>query len=178
MMMTTLRLSALQHVSLVILRTLIGWHFLYEGYTKLLHPAWSQAGAPLPPWSSAGYLKAATGPFAPLFHWMAGASWIGSLDLAIAVGLTAVGISLMLGLFTQLGCGGALALLLAFYLAAVPTGGADVRAEGTYLLVNKTLVEAGAVLVLLACRTGTIAGVDLLRLRSGPATVGVQEAVV
>src|SRR6188474_50496 len=136
-MMTTPRLSPLQQVSLVILRTLVGWHFLYEGYTKLLHPAWSQAGAPLPSWSSAAYLKAATGPFAPLFHWMGSASWIGSLDLAMAVGLTAVGVSLMLGLFTQLGCGGALALLAGFYLAAVPTGGADVRAEGTYLLVNK-----------------------------------------
>ena len=32
--------------SLVVLRTLVGWHFLYEGYTKLLHPAWGQDGAP------------------------------------------------------------------------------------------------------------------------------------
>ena len=177
-MITTPRLSPRQQVSLVLLRTLVGWHFLYEGYTKLLHPAWNQAGAPLPPWSSAAYLKAATGPFAPLFHWMGSASWIGSLDMTIAVGLTAVGLSLMLGMFTQLGCGGALALLASFYLAAVPTGGADIRAEGTYLLVNKNLVEACAVLVLLAFRTGSIAGVDLLRLRSRPATVPVQEAVV
>ena len=106
------------------------------------------------------------------------ASWIGSLDLAIAVGLTAVGLSLMLGLFTRLGCAGALALLATFYLAAVPTGGADVRAEGTYLLVNKNLVEACAVLVLLAFRTGSIAGVDLLWTASRPATVPVQEVVV
>ena len=177
-MITTSRLSPLQQVSLVILRTLVGWHFLYEGYTKLLHPAWSQAGAPLPSWSSAAYLRAATGPFAPLFHWMGNASWIGSLDLAIAVGLTAVGVSLMLGLFTQLGCAGALALLAAFYVAAVPTGSADVRAEGTYLLVNKNVVEACAVVVLLAFRTGSIAGVDLLRMRSRPAIAPVQEVVV
>ena len=83
--MASLHLSPLQQTSLVILRTLVGWHFLYEGYTKLLHPAWSLAGAPLPPWSSAAYLKAATGPLAPLFHWMGNVSWIGSLDLAIAV---------------------------------------------------------------------------------------------
>ena len=176
--MATVHLSPLQQTSLVILRTLVGWHFLYEGYTKLLHPAWSQAGAPLPPWSSAAYLKAATGPFASLFHWMGNASWIGSLDLAVAAGLTAVGLSLMLGLFTQVGCGGALALLAGFYLSAVPTGGADVRAEGTYLLVNKNLVEACAVLVLLVFRTGSIAGVDLWWMRSRPATVPVQEVVV
>ena len=177
-MMTTRRLAPLQQVSLVTLRTLVGWHFLYEGYTKLVHPAWSQGGTPIPPWSSSAYLKAATGPLAPLFHWMGDASWIGSLDLAVALGLTAVGLSLMLGLFTQLGCGGALALLATFYLAAGPTGGADVRAEGTSLLVNKNLVEACAVLVLLAFRTGSIAGVDLLRLRSRPVAVPVQEVVV
>ncbi len=170
--------SPLQQASLVILRTLIGWHFLYEGYTKLLHPAWSQLGAPLPPWSSAAYLKAATGPLAPLFHWLGHASWIGSLDLAVAVGLTVVGASLMLGLFTQAGCGGALALLTTFYLAAMPTGGIDARAEGTYLLVNKNLVEAGAVLVLLAFRTGSIAGLDRLWMRSHPAPLPVREAVL
>ena len=68
-------------------------------------------------------------------------------------------------------------LLAAFYLAAVPTGGVDIRAEGTYLFVNKNLVEACAVLVLLMFRTGSIAGLDLLRMRARPATVNVQEAV-
>jgi len=175
--MTRSHPSSLQQTSLVILRTLVGWHFLYEGYTKLLHPAWSPAGVPLPPWSSATYLKAATGPLAPLFHWMGGASWIGSLDLAIAVALTAIGVSLMLGLFTQAGCRGALALLAAFYLAAVPTGGIDARAEGTYLLVNKNLIEACAVIVLHAFRTGSIAGIDRLWMRSSPAPVPAHEAV-
>jgi thiosulfate dehydrogenase [quinone] large subunit len=163
---------------LVILRTLVGWHFLYEGYTKLLHPAWGQNGVPLPPWSSAGYLKAARGPLAPLFHWMGDASWIGSLDLLLAVTLAAVGLSLMLGLFTQIGCGGAVALLAAFYLAAVPTGALDVRAEGTYLLVNKNLIEACAVLVLFTFRTGLIAGLDRWWMRSPSATVSTREVAV
>ena len=35
-------------------------------------------------------------------------------------------------------------------------------AEGTYLLVNKTLIEAAAVVVLITFRTGAIAGLDLL----------------
>nr|MBA3572564.1 hypothetical protein [Pyrinomonadaceae bacterium] len=34
--------------------------------------------------------------------------------------------------------------------------------EGTYLLVNKTLIEAAGVIVLLAFNTGAIAGLDLL----------------
>ena len=176
--MSIIQLPPLQQTALVVLRTLVGWHFLYEGYTKLLHPAWSQNGVPLEPWSSAGYLKAATGPLAPLFHWAGSASWIGSLDLAIAVALTAIGLSLMLGLFTQAGCAGALALLTAFYLSAIPAGGVDARAEGTYLLVNKNLIEACAVVVLWAFRTGSIAGLDRLRLRAQPPAVSVQEAVI
>jgi thiosulfate dehydrogenase [quinone] large subunit len=176
--MTIMRLSGLQQTTLVVLRTLVGWHFLYEGYTKLLHPAWGQQGAPLAPWSSAAYLKGATGPLAPLFHWMGSAPWIGSLDLVVAVALAAVGVSLMLGLFTQAGCGGAIGLLASFYLSAIPMGGIDPRAEGTYLIVNKNLIEACAVGVLFAFRTGSIAGLDLLRARSKSETVSMKEAVV
>ena len=84
----------------------------------------------------------------------------------------------MLGLFTQLGCGGALALLSTFYLAAVPTGTLDVRAEGTYLLVNKNLIEACAVAVLFAFRTGSIAGLDRLWLRPPLVAVSTPEAAI
>jgi len=150
----------LQQTALVVLRTLIGWHFLYEGYTKLLQPAWGRAGAPLAEWSSAGYLKAATGPLAGLFHSLGNVSWIGTLDGIVAVTLVAVGSSLVLGLFTQTACVGALGLLAMFYLSAIPMGLSEARAEGTYLIVNKNLVEAAAVLVLYAFRTGRIAGLD------------------
>jgi thiosulfate dehydrogenase [quinone] large subunit len=176
-MFITRRVTA-QQASLVVLRTLIGWHFLYEGYTKLLHPAWSQDGAPLAAWSSAGYLRAASGPLAPVWHWMGSSSWIGSLDLAIALALTVVGLSLMLGLFTQVGCGGALVLLATFYLSAVPIGEADARGEGTSLLVNKNLIEACAVAVLWTFRTGSIAGLDRLWTTFPGERVSAQEAAV
>lgn len=176
--MSTIRLSNAQQLALVSLRTLIGWHFLYEGYTKLLNPAWGQNGAPLASWSSAAYLKASTGPLAPIFHWIGNASWIGSFDLFIAVALAAVGLSLMLGLLTQTGCGGALVLLAMFYLSSIPMGSVDARAEGTYLIVNKNLIEACAVVVLLTFRTGAIAGLDLLWMRPRPAPVRAQEAAV
>src|SRR4029079_76531 len=77
-------LSRGQEVSLVLLRTLVGWHFLYEGYFKLLRPAWSRDGAPLAAWTSAGYLHAANGPFAGLFHRLADAAWIGRVDTFVA----------------------------------------------------------------------------------------------
>jgi thiosulfate dehydrogenase (quinone) large subunit len=156
-------MTGFQQLSLIVLRTLIGWHFFYEGYTKLLQPAWNRAGAPVAAWSSAGYLKAATGPFADTFHALGNATWIGTLDVVVASALVAVGVSLLLGLFTQVGCVGALGLLAMFYLSAIPTGLPEARSEGTYLFVNKNLIEAAAVLVLFSCRTGRIAGLDRLR---------------
>jgi thiosulfate dehydrogenase [quinone] large subunit len=155
-----------QQSALVVLRTLIGWHFLYEGYYKLLSPAWSVEGKPLPPWSSAGYLKAATGPLARLFQWLIDAGWIGRIDTMVKIGLLLVGLSLILGLLTRVGCWGALFFLTLFYLLAVPLAGAPQPGnEGTYLLVNKTLIEGVAVAVLLVFDTGAMAGLDLLLAR-------------
>ena len=148
---------------LVALRTLIGWHFLYEGYFKLIQPAWGAGGAPLPPWSSAGFLRGASGPLAGAFHRLAEPPWISIVDTAIPIALVTIGVLLMLGLLTQWAALGALLLLLTFYVAAVPlTGEPELRSEGAYLIVNKTLVEAAAVLVVFACRTGRIAGLDRL----------------
>jgi thiosulfate dehydrogenase [quinone] large subunit len=173
----TARFSPAQQFGLVLLRTLIGWHFLYEGYFKLMLPGWTSGGAPMPRWSSAGYLKAATGPFASIFHAMAESPWLPTLDLLVAGALLLVGLSLVLGLFTDAGCVGALCLLSLFYLSAIPTSGLPApHAEGTYLLVNKNLVEAGAVFVLLAFRTGRIAGLDLLRRPVAKATARPEEA--
>lgn len=161
-----------QQAALVLLRTLIGWHFLYEGYVKLLRPAWGRDGVPLDAWTSAGYLTGATGPFASLFHALGSASWIGALDGVIAGALVLIGLSLILGLFTQPGLVGAAMLLSLFYLSAIPlTGAAEPRTEGAYLLVNKNLIELVAVVVLLLFRTGEMAGLDRWR---GTARVGAR----
>ena len=136
------------------------------------------AGRPVAEWSAAGYLKAATGPFAFFFHALADPPWIGAIDVAMAVALCVVGLSLMLGLYTQAGCYGALGLLALFYVSAIPLSGVpEPHAEGAYLIVNKNLVEAGAVLVLLSFGTGRIAGLDKLReKRSAPETAPVEAA--
>ena len=156
-------LSGLRQVVLVALRTLIGWHFFYEGYYKLMLPAWSSEGVPLARWTSAGYIRGASGPVARLYQRMLDAGWTPWIDNAVKIGLLLVGISLMLGLFTRTGCWGALFLLASFYTAAIPFGGIpQPGAEGTYLIVNKTLIEAAAVCVLLAFDTGAIAGLDLV----------------
>jgi thiosulfate dehydrogenase (quinone) large subunit len=153
-------LSLVQQITLVVLRTLVGWHFLYEGYVKLLQPAWGRDGHPLAAWSSAGYLRSATGPLGGVFHRLGDASWIGTLDVAIAIVLVAIGVSLLIGLFTQAGCTGAIAMLALFYMSAIPFGLPEPRTEGSYLIVNKNLIELAAVAALSAFRTGRIAGLD------------------
>jgi thiosulfate dehydrogenase [quinone] large subunit len=156
-------LSSAQQAALIILRTLIGWHFLYEGYYKLALPAWSAEGAPLRPWTSADFLKAASGPLARLFQYFIDAGWTAWIDNTVKIGLLLVGLSLVLGLFTKAGCRAALFFLTLFYLLSIPLAGIpQPGSEGTYLIVNKTLIEAIAVFVLLKFDTGAIAGIDLL----------------
>jgi len=163
-MSTTTALSGRQQWSLLALRTLVGWHFLYEGFVKLWLPGWSREGAPLGAWSSAGYLRTATGPLGGFFRGLAESSLLPTFDKAIAFALFLVGLSLLLGLFARAGAWGALLLLGLFYVAHVPLAGIQqAGTEGAYLLVNKTLIEAAAVLVLLAFPTERIAGLDLRR---------------
>jgi thiosulfate dehydrogenase (quinone) large subunit len=178
--MSSSKPSGLQQFALVVLRTVVGWHFLWEGFVKLWWPSWSRDGWPLPHWTSAGYLRVATGPFADFFHALAESRWLPALDVLVAVLLLLAGLSLMLGLFTQSGATLALVLLAAFYVSAIPTRGvAEPGAEGSYLYVNKNLVEAAAVIVLLAFRTGRLAGLDLLvgRRRSAASTPAASAAL-
>jgi thiosulfate dehydrogenase (quinone) large subunit len=168
-------LTRAQQVALVALRTLIGWHFLYEGWFKVWSPGWGHEGTPLPRWTSAGYLRAASGPLADLFHRLAASRLLPAIDVVVPVALLAVGLGLMLGLFTRMSGLGALALLALFYLSGVPTAGVhQAGTEGAYLIVNKTLVEAAAVAALLTFDTGRIAGLDLLRQRAPRGRVGSQ----
>jgi thiosulfate dehydrogenase [quinone] large subunit len=108
---------------------------------------------------------------------MASSPLVSTVDVLMPIALLLVGASLMLGLFTRLGSLGALALMALFYLSSIPTTGVhQAGAEGAYLIVNKNLVEAAAVLVLLGFDTGRIAGLDLLRERRRGGRVVGQEA--
>jgi thiosulfate dehydrogenase [quinone] large subunit len=172
-------MSRAQEIWLVALRTLIGWHFLYEGYVKLLTPSWGADGLPVQTWSSAGYLRGATGPLAGVFHALASSPWIGTVDIVIAITLAAVGLGLMLGLLTQVACVGGITMLALFYVSAVPMSGLpEPRTEGAYLFVNKNLIELAALAVILTFRTGRIAGLDRwfadARRRGTPALKGAE----
>jgi thiosulfate dehydrogenase [quinone] large subunit len=145
--------SLYQSIFLVLLRISIGWHLLYEGAVKIINPDWS----------SFGYLMDSKGVFAFLFEFMATHNGVlQAVDLMNMWGLLLIGLGLILGLFTRLSviCG---ILLLSFYfLSHPPMAGIQyiIPQEGSYLLVNKTLIEIIALFVLLVFPTGQIAGID------------------
>ncbi len=141
-------------IAITVLRVAVGWHFLYEGIAKLTSSTWT----------SAGYLKQARGPFAELFKWLAGQpNLLDRADLITMYGLTIVGVLLILGLFTRLASLGAIGFLVLFYLATPPFVGYfySLPSEGSYLLVNKNLVELCALVVVLLTGSGKFAGLDV-----------------
>lgn len=161
------KLSRLQMTTVVVLRVLIGWHFLYEGIAKLTKPGWS----------AAGYLLQSRGVFSGLFRWMASDPGVlAVVNPANMWGLTLIGLGLILGCFTRLAAASGILLILLFYLCNPPFAGYfySIPTEGNYLVVNKNLVELAALAVVLVTGSGRAAGLDriihgLLRRRPRPA---------
>ena len=160
-------LTRWQMIAITALRVLVGWHFLYEGIAKLTSASWS----------ASGYLRQARGPAAGLFKWLAGEpNLLAYADQITMWGLTIVGVLLILGLFTRLSSLGAIGFLVMFYAANPPFVGYfySLPSEGSYLIVNKNLVELGALIVIFLTGSGRFAGLDrivhgLVRRRPAPA---------
>ena len=151
--MSTTNYSKTQRNLLVALRMLIGWHFLYEGIVKL----WS------PNWSAGGYLADSAGLFKNLFYWMAGnSSILGIVDFLNVWGLILIGLALILGVFTRWALIGGIILLAFYYLShpALVNAKYALPSEGSYLFVNKNLIELVALAVLLVFPTSHIVGID------------------
>ena len=132
------KLTKAQGFVLVLLRLLVGWHFLYEGVIKAYNPSWTSRGYLL----SASILK-------PFFAWLAGDSLISVVDNLNIIALIAVGITLLIGIKVKWGCIVGVLLLLLYYLAHPPLPNLPQGAsEGSYWIVNKNLVEMAALFVI------------------------------
>jgi thiosulfate dehydrogenase [quinone] large subunit len=98
--------------SLVILRVLMGWHFLYAGLTKVLNPGWS----------SRGFLLNAIpkgNPIAGFWPYLAN-NWYCILDPMNAWGLTLIGIALVLGAFVRWSAFWGSVMMLFYWAASLP----------------------------------------------------------
>jgi uncharacterized membrane protein YphA (DoxX/SURF4 family) len=126
-------------VVLTLLRIAVGWHFAYEGLSKLMAANWS----------AEAYLANATGPVAGVFHWMASnAIVLEIVNLLNMWGLLLLGLLLMFGFLTRLSAVLGIGLLALYYISSPPLFGDQIGiAEGNYLIVNKNLVELIALAV-------------------------------
>lgn len=139
--------------ALVILRVAIGWHFLYEGISKLLNPNWS----------SLGYLMDSEGIFEGMFHALAGnATALNIMDFMNVWGLILIGAALIVGLLTRTALISGIVLLAFYYLSHPAIIGVSyaIPSEGSYLWVNKNLIELFALWVLLVFPTWKFLGLD------------------
>jgi len=147
-----------QLVALVSLRMLIGWHFLYEGVAKLSNPYWT----------SAGYLQESKGWFSDFFMDLANnPGALGVVDNLNQWGLLLIGLALLVGVFSRTAAFAGVILLALYYLAVppFPTLEYAMPSEGSYLIVNKILVELAALLVIVGFPTAHRIGLDRLLFR-------------
>lgn len=154
--MNSPKLTNVQGYALVLLRILIGWHFLYEGVIKAYNPSWTSRGYLL----SASILK-------PFFAWLASDSLISVIDNLNIIGLIAVGMSLLIGIKVKWGCIGGILLLLLYYMAHPPFPGLPQGpSEGSYWVVNKNLIEMVALFVIYQFPLTTVFGLENLFSRN------------
>lgn len=135
------RPSNVSHYLITILRAAIGWHFLYEGLTKIL------AGN----WSASGYLLGTSGFLSGFYHTLAQSPVLLKLvDLMNMYGLLLIGIALFIGLFIRFAAWAGILLLTLYYFAYPPFGSPLLDlSEGHLFIVNRQLIEALALLFIL-----------------------------
>jgi thiosulfate dehydrogenase [quinone] large subunit len=148
-----LNYSGWQIFALTTMRVLIGWHFLYEGLVKVYTP-W---------WTAKAYLLGSVGPLSPLFRSIAGSETILHIVNTLNEwGLVIIGLGLFVGLFSKICKISGMILLILYYMAYPPFAGLsiDAHVEGSYWIVNKNLIEMGALFILYVFPSSRITGLD------------------
>ena len=145
--------SNMQLWSLVTLRVIIGWHFAYEGIVKLLNPNWT----------AVMYLNDSKGALLNFFHSMTtNPSTVNIIDFVNEWMLLLIGLGLIVGAFSRIASLGGMALLLLYYLSHPAILGVNyaMPMEGSYLWIDKNIVEMAALFVTFVLPTSQIIGID------------------
>ena len=148
-----------QLYGLVILRVLIGWHILYEGVSKLINPYWSSAAYLLDSkWIFSGLAKTI----------VSNPTLLTISDYVNMWGLTLVGLCLLLGVFSRQAALSGMVFISLYYIFAPPFLGLEYSrpGEGSYIIVNKNLIEACALFVLYHFPTSHLIGLDRILFKS------------
>lgn len=138
--------TKIQTIVLILLRLVIGYHFLSEGMDKLLSPNWT----------SAGFLAQANWLFSDAFHFFADSpSILSVVDFVNIWGQILIGLGLILGLFSTWAAWAGALLIFLYYVAIPPF-------VGGLTFIDKNLLELLALLVLAVFPSSRIIGIDLL----------------
>lgn len=114
-------------------------------------------------WSAKGFLLDSGGIFAGLFKSMAyNETVLDVVNFTNIWGLTLIGLGLILGIFAKYAKIGGILILALYYLSHPPLIGVEyaLPSEGSYLIVNKNLIELFAIVVLMYFPTSHIIGFD------------------
>jgi uncharacterized membrane protein YphA (DoxX/SURF4 family) len=128
-------------IFITILRVAIGWHFLYEGISKLMVPGWT----------SYNYLINTTSFASGFYHALASSQTIvGVVDFLNIWGLIGIGLALFLGVCIRYAAMAGTLLLILYYFAYPPFGSSLLKVtDGQFLFVDRNFLEALMLLVLL-----------------------------
>ena len=126
--------KALLKPTITIIRVAIGWHFFYEGISKLF----------LENWSSQGYLMNTTGFLSGFYQWLAGGeTLVRVMDFLNVYGLILIGLALFVGLFVRIASVAGILLLVLYYFAYPPFGTSLFGSgEGHFYIVDRNFIEA------------------------------------
>jgi thiosulfate dehydrogenase [quinone] large subunit len=145
-------------IALALLRIAIGWLFFHEGINKLITEGWT----------AKMYLLQSNGPLQSFYHWLASNETILQFtNYGLIVTLTLIGLALIIGLYERFFTIAGIIILALFYFAYPPWGQSiNSHAEGSYLLVDKNLITACALLVLFHLNNAKEFGLDRFRLQT------------
>jgi thiosulfate dehydrogenase (quinone) large subunit len=132
-----------------IVRILVGFVFLWSFLDKTFglyatssDESWLAGSSP-----TSGYLSGVGGPFAGVFHAMAGQAWV---DWCFMLGMGLVGTALIAGVGMRLAAVGAVALMGSLYLTSLPLENNPI--------VDEHLVYGTLAVALAAVRAGDVLG--------------------
>ena len=118
----------------------IGWHFMYEGISKLLATDWS----------AQTYLTNTAGLFSGFYHWLAASPIrIQVVDIMNIYGLIFIGLALFIGLFIRFASLSSAFLLILYYFAYPPFGISLLTIwDSSLFIVDKIFIEAVASIII------------------------------
>lgn len=134
----------IQTTVLIILRLILGYHFLFEGIDKLFSVNWS----------SAGFLLQTNWLLSDFFHTLANDPTLLRLVDALNIwGQILIGLGLIIGLFSTVAAWAGAFLLFIYYIAIPPF-------IESFLFIDKNLIELFAFIIIAIFPTSHILGVD------------------